>query len=115
MHNSRLLPRKRHRSKPMRTPKTIDANRCRKVFMIAPLEQMDLQTINYSGEQSSLILSVAAEPRCINPFTRRFRENLLPPQTRHETAPFELTLRPISLNGRIAVLLNLSSGNPLRR
>jgi len=32
----------------------------------------------------------------VNPFARQFRENLLPPQTRHETAPFRLTLSTLT-------------------
>ena len=58
----------------------------------------------------------SSAPRfCVNPFAQQFREKLLPPQTGHETAPFELTVRPISMNGRIAVLLKARSENPLRR
>src|SRR5271166_5160246 len=38
LHNCRLLPRKRSRSKPCKTPETSEPKRCKKDFMIAPSE-----------------------------------------------------------------------------
>src|SRR5271157_934049 len=38
LHNCRLLPRKRSRSKPCKTPETSEPKRCKRDFMIAPSE-----------------------------------------------------------------------------
>src|SRR5579871_4327453 len=64
--NRRCVPRKRIRSKPLRTPMTWEPNRCRNFFMAAFSEGIIASTTIYSRKQppSSTHL-VAATPRWV--------------------------------------------------